>query len=111
MQALQHKLDRTDFHSLLYPIAFIEGDSAGMNSQLDWAGGILDEYLPSSGRAAPRRSWGDGARRRNWGGEPMSCPDAGRQKKRPRAFAALPTAAQTVESSMPQLEKAVDGFH
>ena len=38
-QALQQKLDMTDFHSFLYQIAFAGGDTAGMQQQIDWAGG------------------------------------------------------------------------
>jgi len=35
----------TDFHTYLYQIAFINGDAAGMQQQLDWSKGRPDEYL------------------------------------------------------------------
>ncbi len=44
-QALQQKLDHTAFHSLLYEIAFTSGDAAGMQQQLDWSRGKLNEYV------------------------------------------------------------------
>ncbi|MEK6325767.1 MAG: serine/threonine-protein kinase [Acidobacteriota bacterium] len=44
-QALQQKLDTTDYHSLLYQIAFIHGDTAGMQQQIDWVSGKPEEYV------------------------------------------------------------------
>jgi tetratricopeptide (TPR) repeat protein len=44
-QAIQQKLDTTLFHSLLYEIAFVNNDTAGMQQQLDWASGKPDEYV------------------------------------------------------------------
>lgn len=44
-QALQRQIERTDFHAMLYQIAFINGDAAGMQQQLDWASGKPDEYV------------------------------------------------------------------
>ncbi len=44
-QALQQGLDNTQFHSALYQIAYIYGDTAGMQQQLDWARGRPDEYV------------------------------------------------------------------
>ncbi|HZS04408.1 MAG TPA: protein kinase [Blastocatellia bacterium] len=44
-QALQRKLGMTDFHLYLYQLAFIDGDTAGMQQQLDWASGKPEEYV------------------------------------------------------------------
>jgi len=44
-QALQQKIDSTDFHTRLYQIAFVSGDAAAMKQQLDWASGKPDEYV------------------------------------------------------------------
>ena len=44
-QALARKLDQTDFHASLYTIAFVRGDTAAMQQQLDWARGKPDEYV------------------------------------------------------------------
>jgi hypothetical protein len=44
-QALQQKIDTTDFHTRLYQIAFVSGDAAAMRQQLDWASGKPDEYV------------------------------------------------------------------
>jgi eukaryotic-like serine/threonine-protein kinase len=44
-QALQQKLDATDYHSFLYQVAFVGGDSAALQQQLDWARGKPDEYV------------------------------------------------------------------
>jgi len=44
-QALQQKIDTTDFHTGLYRIAFVSGDAAAMKQQLDWASGKPDEYV------------------------------------------------------------------
>jgi serine/threonine protein kinase/Flp pilus assembly protein TadD len=59
-QALQQKLDHTDFHSVLYQVAFCGGDSAAMQEQLDWLLGKPNEYLASnwqSGAAAFAGQW------------------------------------------------------
>jgi len=45
MQALQQKLALTDFHSFLYQIAFIQGDTAGMQQQIDSRDLKPDEYV------------------------------------------------------------------
>ncbi len=44
-QALQQKIDTTAFHTDLYQIAFVGGDTAAMKQQLDWATGKPDEYV------------------------------------------------------------------
>jgi len=44
-QALQQKLDTTMFRPYLYQIAFIHGDTAGMQQQIDWAHGKPEEYV------------------------------------------------------------------
>jgi serine/threonine protein kinase/Flp pilus assembly protein TadD len=59
-QALQQKLDMTDFHSFLYQIAFAGGDTAGMQQQVDWTRGKLDEYVAfdwQTGAAAFAGQW------------------------------------------------------
>jgi tetratricopeptide (TPR) repeat protein len=59
-QALQQKLDMTDFHSFLYQIAFIQGDTAGMQQQIEWASGKPDEYVAfdwQTGAAAFAGQW------------------------------------------------------
>jgi serine/threonine protein kinase/tetratricopeptide (TPR) repeat protein len=59
-QALQQKLDTTNFHSLLYEIAFINNDAAGMQQQIDWAGGKPEEYVAldwQTGAAAFAGQW------------------------------------------------------
>ncbi|HEV8485212.1 MAG TPA: protein kinase [Blastocatellia bacterium] len=59
-QALQQKLDTTTFHYLLYEIAFINNDTAGMQQQLDWASGKPDEYVAfdwQTGAAAFAGQW------------------------------------------------------
>ena len=59
-QALQQKLDHTDFHYVLYQIAFVEGDQAAMQDQIDWLSGKPDEYVGSdwqSGAAAFAGQW------------------------------------------------------
>jgi len=44
-RALQQKLDLAGFHSGLYEIAFVSGDRAAMQHQLDWASGKPDEHM------------------------------------------------------------------
>jgi eukaryotic-like serine/threonine-protein kinase len=59
-QAVQQKLDTTNFHSLLYEIAFINNDTAGIQQQLDWASGKPDEYVAfdwQTGAAAFAGQW------------------------------------------------------
>ena len=43
--ALHQNLEMTEFHSLLYQIAFITGDTTGMQQQVDWASSRPDEYV------------------------------------------------------------------
>jgi serine/threonine protein kinase/Flp pilus assembly protein TadD len=59
-QALQQKLEMTDFHSFLYQIAFVGGDTAGMQQQIEWARGKPDEYVAfdwQTGAAAFAGQW------------------------------------------------------
>jgi serine/threonine protein kinase/Flp pilus assembly protein TadD len=44
-RALQQNIDRPSFHRGLYQIAFVSGDAAAMQQQLDWAKGQPDEYI------------------------------------------------------------------
>lgn len=44
-EALREKLDLTGFHLGLYEIAFVNGDAAAMQEQLDWTRGKRDEYV------------------------------------------------------------------
>ena len=39
------KLDGTDDHRNLYVLAFIAGDNAGMQQQVEWAKGKQDEFI------------------------------------------------------------------
>jgi serine/threonine protein kinase/Tfp pilus assembly protein PilF len=47
-QALRLKIESTLYHSLLYQIAFIEGDASEMQRQLDWTQGQSEEYIASN---------------------------------------------------------------
>ncbi|HSO75923.1 MAG TPA: protein kinase [Blastocatellia bacterium] len=58
--AIQQKLDTIALHYFLYQIAFAEGDAAGMQQQVDWARGRLDEYMAldwQNGAAAFGGQW------------------------------------------------------
>src|SRR5262249_35098871 len=44
-QALERNFDLTNIHSILYQIAFVEGDTAGMQQQLTWAKLKPEEYV------------------------------------------------------------------
>ncbi len=44
-QALAQKMDITLYHAELYRIAFVRGDTAAMQQQLDWARGKPNEYV------------------------------------------------------------------
>lgn len=44
-QALEQKLEVPTSHSLLYQIAFADGDTAGMQQQIAWEGGKPDGYM------------------------------------------------------------------
>jgi len=59
-QALQQKLEAAYFHSLLYQLAFMGSDTAGMRQQIDWASGKPDEYVAfdwQTGGAAFAGQW------------------------------------------------------
>jgi eukaryotic-like serine/threonine-protein kinase len=43
-QAVQKKIDSADVHANLYMSAFLDGDSAGMQHEIEWAKGRPDEY-------------------------------------------------------------------
>lgn len=58
--ALQQKLDSIYIRYDLYQIAFVNGDTAGMQQQLDWAKGRPDEYVAldwQAGMAAFAGQW------------------------------------------------------
>lgn len=59
-QALEQKFDLTNIHTALYQIAFAEGDTDGMQEQLNWAKGRPDEYVTfdwQAGTAAFAGQW------------------------------------------------------
>jgi tetratricopeptide (TPR) repeat protein len=59
-QALRQKINATDFHNVLYQIAFVDGDLPAMQEQIDWVGGKPDEYVAldwQSGAAAFAGQW------------------------------------------------------
>jgi tetratricopeptide (TPR) repeat protein len=64
-QAIEQQIERTEFHALLYQLAFIESDATGMQRQLEWARGKPDEYAAfdwQAGAAAFRGQWGKAQR-------------------------------------------------
>jgi len=44
-QAITQKLDTIALHSFLYQIAFVQGDAAAMQGQVNWASGRPDAYM------------------------------------------------------------------
>ncbi len=59
-QALEQKFDLTNIHTGLYQMAFAEGDTDGMQEQLNWAKGRPDEYVTfdwQAGTAAFAGQW------------------------------------------------------
>jgi tetratricopeptide (TPR) repeat protein len=50
-EALAQKLESTPMRSHRYSIAFVQGDAAAMNQQVDWASGRPDEYLAQAWQA------------------------------------------------------------
>ena len=59
-QALQLKLEFTEYHTQLYELAFIGADAAGMQQQLEWARGKPEEYVAldwQTGGAAFAGQW------------------------------------------------------
>jgi tetratricopeptide (TPR) repeat protein len=50
-EALAQKLESTPMHSHRYSIAFVQGDAAAMEQQIDWARGRPDEYLAQAWQA------------------------------------------------------------
>jgi predicted Zn-dependent protease len=59
-QAMQQKMDTTDFHAILYQIAFTGGDAAGMKEQIEWTRGKPQEYVAfdwQTGGAAFAGQW------------------------------------------------------
>jgi tetratricopeptide (TPR) repeat protein len=58
--AVRQKINHTDFHYVLYQIAFIDGDLGAMQEQIVWLSGKPDEYVASewqSGAAASAGQW------------------------------------------------------
>ncbi|HKQ74638.1 MAG TPA: protein kinase [Blastocatellia bacterium] len=59
-RAQSRKIDTPDFHTILYQIAFIDGDVAGMRQQLDWVRGRPYEHVAfdwEAGAAAFAGQW------------------------------------------------------
>ena len=50
-QAMARKVESLFMHRLLYSIAFIQGDEAGMQRQIEWASGKPEEYVAQSWQA------------------------------------------------------------
>ena len=50
-RALAQKVESLFMHRMLYSIAFIQGDEAGMKQQIDWANGKPEEYAAQSWQA------------------------------------------------------------
>jgi eukaryotic-like serine/threonine-protein kinase len=50
-QALAQKLDTSAMHRTLYRIAFVQGDPASMQQQIEWAKGKPDEYVAQNWQA------------------------------------------------------------
>jgi len=44
-QALDQKLETAVMHRTLYRIAFVQGDAATMQEQIEWSKGKPDEYV------------------------------------------------------------------
>jgi eukaryotic-like serine/threonine-protein kinase len=59
-QAIQQGLDHRDVHLFLYQLAFINGDTVGMQQQLDWAHGKPDEYVAFDWQAQAAAFTGQG---------------------------------------------------
>ncbi len=59
-QAMRQKMDTTDFHAILYQIAFTGGDAVGMKEQIEWTREKPQEYAAfdwQTGRAAFAGQW------------------------------------------------------
>jgi len=50
-QALSQKLENLRMHQNLYGIAFVQGDTAGLKNEIDWATGRPEEYAAQSWQA------------------------------------------------------------
>ena len=50
-QALAQKLETTAMHRILYRIAFVQGDAATMQQQIEWTKGKPDEYVAQNWQA------------------------------------------------------------
>ncbi len=50
-QALSQKLENLRMHQNLYRIAFVQGDAAGLKTEIDWATGKPEEYATQSWQA------------------------------------------------------------
>ena len=50
-QALDQKLETTNLHARLYEVSFVQGDTAAMKTQIDWAAGKPDEYMAQNWQA------------------------------------------------------------
>lgn len=50
-RALAQKVESVFMHRILYSIAFIQGDEAGMKRQMDWANGKPEEYAAQNWQA------------------------------------------------------------
>jgi serine/threonine protein kinase/Flp pilus assembly protein TadD len=51
VQALSHKLENLRMHQNLYRIAFVQGDPAAMQREIEWANGKPEEYAAQSWQA------------------------------------------------------------
>src|SRR5262249_46341908 len=67
-QAMARKLDTTTYHINLFSIAFVHGDTAGMQQQVDWAAGKPSESLMLSAQSQAAISLGQLRKAREFSG-------------------------------------------
>ena len=86
--ASQQKIDSTDFHYVLFQIAFIDGDVAELQNQIAWAGGKPDEYVASNWQSAAAACGGHWLRSQEWASRAIDLAARGETKEVAARYAA-----------------------
>jgi len=94
-QAMARKLDTTTYHINLFSIAFVHGDTAGMQQQVDWAAGKPSESLMLSAQSQAAISLGQLRKAREFSGRAVDLA----QRRDSRELAASHAASNLLADS------------
>ena len=104
-RAQQQNLDHSGFHSDLYALAFVQGDTAVMKRQIDWATDRKDEYLAFQWQARTAAFAGQFRRAREFSREAIDMAERGDLKEVATGQALSQALAEAAVGHCPQARR------